>query len=72
LFSHDLDGIPRGEKPGIWKALLNRVYAKEMISVAMRRIDGGQTLSTRCDPFRERPVLFHGNEGIDQHCISFA
>ena len=41
LLSHDLEGILRCDKAGIWKALLNRVYAEEMISMAMRRIDGG-------------------------------
>ena len=72
MLSHDLDGISRCDKPGIWKALLNRVYAEEVISMAMRRIDRGQILSTCDDPFGKRPVLLHGDEGVDQHGISFA
>jgi hypothetical protein len=45
---------------------LNRVYTEEVISMTMRRIDGGQILST-CDyPFGKRPVLLHGDECVYQ------
>ena len=71
LPSHHRDCISQCHKPGAGKALLNRADAKEMISMAMRRIDGGQILSTCADPFGERPVLLHRDEGVDQHGISF-
>jgi len=72
LLSHYRDGLSRCDKPGIGKALLNRVYTEEVISMAVRRIDGGQILSACDGPFGKRPVLLHGDEGVDQHGISFA
>src|SRR5689334_18087546 len=46
LLSHYRDGLSRCDKPGIGKAVLNRVYTEEVISMAMCRIDRGQILST--------------------------
>src|ERR1700756_3754789 len=60
LLSHHRDGLWRCDKSSVWKAVLNRIYTEEVISMTMRRIDRGQILSTCGDPFGKRPVLLHG------------
>jgi hypothetical protein len=45
------------DEPRVWKSFLNRVYAKEMIAVAMGRVDRRQILATPRDPVGEFLVL---------------
>src|SRR5713101_7660583 len=65
LLSHDGDYISRCHEPRIRESLSNCVYAKEMISVAMRRVNGGQILCACRDPFNKGSVLLQSDECID-------
>jgi hypothetical protein len=46
------------------------VFAKEMISVAMCRVNRRQVLACCSDPLNERSVLFQSDERIDQYSIT--
>src|SRR5580698_10768777 len=50
LLSHDLNSLPRRNETRLWKSLLNCVHTKEMIAVAVSRIDWRQILAAAHDP----------------------
>src|SRR3989442_14921995 len=54
------------------EALLEQRYAKEMIAMAVRRVNRSQVLAARHDPVRQGLRGFGGKEGVDQHGIPLA
>jgi hypothetical protein len=54
LRSHDSDHIWRCHEPCLRESVSNRVHAKEMVSIAMCRVDRRQGLSTCDDPVSQR------------------
>jgi hypothetical protein len=66
---HDGDYIPWGHEPRVRESLANCAHSKEMVAVAMRRIDANQVLPAFLDPFGQLSILFYGDECIDQNAI---
>src|SRR5882724_3649254 len=70
LLAHNLNHFRPRDETGIWKSLQNCRGAKEMIAVAMGRIDSRQTLSARPNPIREGSSLLDRNRGVDQNSVA--
>src|SRR5882762_6429314 len=70
LLAHNLDHLRPRDKAGTWKSLQNCTGAKEMIAVAMSRIDRRQILSARPNPIREGSSLLDCNRGVDQDSVA--
>src|SRR5690349_12785430 len=69
LLAHKLNHLRARDKAGTWKSLQNCTGAKEMIAVAMRRVDSRQILSARPNPIREGSSLLDCNRGVDQDSV---
>src|SRR5258708_38424826 len=70
LLAHNLNHLRPRDETGVWKSLQNCTGAKEMIAVAMGRIDRRQILSTRPNPIREGSSLLDSNRAVDQNSVA--
>src|SRR5216684_7283442 len=70
--THDLHNVRSCHRPCMGEALLEQPYAKEMIAMAVGRVNRGQVLAARRDPVRQGLRGFGGKEGVDQHGIPLA
>src|SRR6266404_9526507 len=70
LLAHNLNDLRSRDKARTWKSLQNCTGAKEMITVAMGRIDRRQILSARPNPIREGSSLLDRNRGVDQNSVA--
>jgi hypothetical protein len=70
LSSHERDYVSRCYKSRLGESLTDRIYAKEVVAVAMCGVDCSHVLSTRGDPLSQLPVLINRDEGIDENSIS--
>src|SRR6202166_3508765 len=72
LLAHDGDGLTRRDEPCSWEFLLNCIYAKEMVTVAVGRVDRRQVLAALHDPVDNFLVLIDRDRCIHQHRILLA
>ena len=72
LLSHDLNSLPRRNETRLRKSLLDCVHTKEMIAVAVSRIDRRQILAAAHDPIDKFQVLVDRDRRIHQHGITLA
>src|SRR6266852_5270409 len=72
LLAHNLNHIRSRDKASAWKSLQNCTGAKEMIAVAMGRVDRRQIPAFHCNPIRQGTRLLDGNRGVDQHGVALA
>src|SRR5437660_12917374 len=70
LLGHHLNHLRPRDKAGTWKSLQNCTGAKEMIAVAMGRVDRRQILTARPNPIREGSSLLDRNRGVDQNSVA--
>jgi len=69
---HALHHRGRGESTGRGEPLQQRSETKEMVTVAVGEIDGGQVLAVCCDPLPQRVRLLDGEQGVDQDGVALA
>src|SRR5580700_2212671 len=72
LLSHNRDDFARRDEPRPRKFLLDCVYAKEMIAVAVGCVDCRQILAAARDPVDKFLVLIDGNRRVHEHGIALA
>ncbi len=72
LLLHHRDYFGPCHEPRIRKSFSNRVYAEEMVSVAMGRINCRQILPAGRYPLHKLLVLLDRDRGIYQHTVAFA
>src|SRR5258705_11791787 len=70
LLAHNLNHLRSRDKAGTWKSLQNCTSAKEMIAVAMGRVDRRQILTARPNPIGEGSSLLDRNRGADQNRVA--
>jgi hypothetical protein len=70
--THDLHDVRSCHRPCMGEALLEQPYAKEMIAMAVGRVNRGQILAARRDPIRQGLRGFGSKEGVDQHGVPLA
>src|SRR5207245_7720267 len=72
LMTHGLHDVRPCHRPRMGEALLEQPYTKEMIAMAVGRVNRSQVLAARHDPVRQGLRGFGGKEGVDQHGIPLA
>src|SRR3984957_1716622 len=72
MLMHGLDDLGCRDRPCPRETLQKRCQAKEMITVPVGDVNGGEVLAARDDPIRQRLRLLRGEKGIYENGVALA